>query len=1576
MRPQKAKTPVGHINTQTSRQDGTFFDDGTPVDNRLSAGSAFDGSRDSHDLSLQDVTRDSVVDNMLLSLDSLPNGSATLTTSQFGGIYSEYRDDNYYSPDSRFSPPQIPRGHYGHSYTPSFPSEYDGETDAATSRYTTAPPSRGGHSSSANNYSIGHGRIDSIRADGTGSARMSSDTQRKALFGEGTYARHVRGGSKTGSKGSTSSSVDFGYSAQAPAGHRYAKRSSSFDDGVRDTTEGAQAQAALNSILQRGRPNVLSYSSYDAAPMPTVPTGSRRFEDGTATPTSQLSQSAFVSPPSTSQQPSRRSSLRSGQGKPARKGKGQGTEEAAMRSQASDFVNAVNVRGLPPIPAFADPPGPPGSKSAGLAKTNSSNASASVPNQTKERPGFFRRVFGSSKTQQHSQHEAPRLQPTPNADTRAPEPSDRPRTTPANHHHHQPHIASQMSLHPPKVPPKDAMSTAGPQSPQQQHQQQQHQPSHQQPQHQHQHQQLPTLNKKNSSFFRRRKKSVTDGVTAPPMPAMSQKAAADLAAAPVLPGSPSVSSLRKVMGPYLSDTYYDSREHQTPAGDDLDHPEGFSPDYAPHRDATVRAVRPGSNGTDDSAMAALDEAANLHSRGQDSPKYKVKMRHRKATNSKTNDETFLADSSGNEDRNGNLTSPAKGYQSFGHHHNNSNKENRAELYSPVSVESGLRYGEEADPDLDDSWVVTTPHKVGSSRSSTKGRVWLEPTSSDDEKLDRPTSLTLPLEGVRTSQKNLASVLGSPSPVTPTEPYYSASNLPIVQLEGGSVRDEGRTVDSLPAVDEEPSQDDYEKARKIFQGDESFLKKDRAAAWLGGQRPESARCRKAYMDMFDWSGYSILLAMRDLCNRLVLKGETQEVDRVLHSFARRWCESNPNHGFKATDAVHTICYSLLLLNTDLHMADIDSKMTRNQFVKNTLPTIRAVVEAEMSEVDDTLRAQGTVSRGGMNDPVSPGPTTPTFPADTLEERSSLEFGTKRSKNRLSIRPTLPGRTDSEGNATLESGTGDSCTILVKSSFEGSLRGWEYQLEIVLKEFYNSIRNDRLPLHGAQEVRAHDHPSSNNLSVSGMLRRTPSVLSKAPSDTTSYRGRTNDFRSAASRWNSKNRSRPRLYAGSTIGSSRTSLDEQSVWSPAGSSSWSKYSFGKTQTSMSVDSLGSHFNPVDYQQSIGFANALSQAIIREEGNSSYEEFGRVVPLLEDETLELVGAPWAKEGMLKHKHHLEALDKKAKDRNWNECFAVIEKGYMKLFSFNTGAKSSKSKSKSRPSTGAVVGGGNWTENAEQLASFLLRQTIASGLPPPGYSKSRPHVWALSLPTGAVHLFQAGTPDIVKEFVSTANYWSARLSKEPLVGGVSNIEYGWGETVINPALIRSDPSSPPSNTGPGVPRHSTQSSVRSSFDHGTGSIKPRLPGDKVTLSDWTPPTQSMMASNLMEVDQLKALTAYVKSVEDELSRHQELRAPMLIAFSPRHPNAQKAMANFEKKSAYLLREIVKFGKYIDSLQQSQALKEKIYAERAEVSKHADDEASKTAADLRPDDDDELPTMSENSPLADLSSSAISFDKS
>ena len=73
---------------------------------------------------------------------------------------------------------------------------------------------------------------------------------------------------------------------------------------------------------------------------------------------------------------------------------------------------------------------------------------------------------------------------------------------------------------------------------------------------------------------------------------------------------------------------------------------------------------------------------------------------------------------------------------------------------------------------------------------------------------------------------------------------------------------------------------------------------------------------------------------------------------------------------------------------------------------------------------------------------------------------------------------------------------------------------------------------------------------------------------------------------------------------------------------------------------------------------------------------------------------------------------------------------------------------------------------------------------------------------------------------------------------------------------------------------------------------------------------------------------------------HNQLRSPMLLAFTPRGHNAGKAMANWERRSAYLLREIVKFRTYVDCLQQALARKAEIYSERDLARKAAAGELS------------------------------------
>lgn len=1451
-----------HANQPTPRE--TYLDDhkdgfhAKEGSHTMSGREEHRNERISHDLSFSDNARHSVVDHMLLSLN--PDQPK---------LFSTPPETRPFSSSSRFTPP---RGSHrrGHTQSSSLNTDYAYISDESSGQLT-----RGRRSNSSSNFQSALARINSLQGGENNSREASYQAQRAATRENWPTLRKGRKSSKS----SGSSSVDFGRFMGQPQYWQSAhtRRSSSLDPSYRNAYR-IPLQLATNPPMSHTVSHTIEYDDLEAAPTPTVPVG----------PRSRDRSPAFPPPPphAPPQAPSlqRKNSIKSTKGYSTRRNKGGIGGMGNRDYPGNDFTKPRGgSQHAPPMLGYNNSRNPsPARHHQDMSNLSRQLSAPQVKDPPKERQGFFRRVFGSSRNISLPATEAGSNQVDSSRESVRGE---------SRNGFASLHKLSKQPPHELVVPPAKENIP-------------------------------PALVKKPSSFFRRRKKSVSGQNSTPILPLHLQPNFKPISSHSTgqEPASSPVSSLREVMNPFLNT--------KGPSTTNRDGPQ------ARGRNGSVRATpistqvpienQPeapvGENVGENVGMAPLVERKHSNSITRESPRSKSKavaeaVHHPLQLKSQAQN-SLPHDNSNAESRmaTSDLAMP-----------NRLPTSNFVEAaYTDKKLRSvptlNLRYPPQS-RNLEDTKITELqPHMArdGSISSSTPTAASLSKQSDglDWLPLARPTTgrkaFALPnsnaksrvyLEPIKPPDGRGGLAKNDQPPeveqVSPVSEYYSASST----LRIPELYDSTNVLERPPdIVTDEPSPgsdptvstaQDRIQAKKIYDGDEGFLSKAKAAAWLGEADAERTRVRRAYMELFDWQNLNILAALRDFCSRLLLKGETQQVDRILDAFSSRWCVCNPNHGFKATgtsymklmnstdsgtDVVHTISYSLLLLNTDLHMADIEQKMTRAQFIKNTMPTIRRVAADAAPDAFENPRSATlplTKPWVGHASELNQSPTTSEPPCGrcSFEAVPTCRLSTRPSEYSGSSGPPTP--LDYETPA-------DDCGPLVKAPFRGKMSTWELQVEIVLKDFFSSIRLQRLPLHGNETKENVQEPpmTFNSLSAmtGNMLRRTPSMLSKAGSENLSYRGRPLENRLGTGRWTSKTRSRPRIYPASTAASNRTSLEDQSsMWSPSVSSTWSKYSMGKTQTSLSMDSFASGFPQADYQKSIGFANALSQAIIREESANAdtAEEILRPGPLLDDESLELAGAPWAKEGILKHKHHLESMDKKAKDRNWIESFAVIEKGWMRLFSFNMNTKSTRLKARNQKLPGGVVGGGNWMDSAEPLGKFLLRQTIASALPPPGYSKSRPHVWALSLPTGAVHLFQVGTPEIVKEFVTTANYWSARLSKEPLVGGVSNVEYGWSDAVINAALVHTDNNPVTTSATPGS-RPSLQSSIRSSVDQ--GSFRARLPGDKIAISDWTYPQQSMMASVLLEVDQLKALTTYVKNIEEELQKHNEFRGAMALA--------------------------------------------------------------------------------------------------
>jgi Pleckstrin homology domain len=189
--------------------------------------------------------------------------------------------------------------------------------------------------------------------------------------------------------------------------------------------------------------------------------------------------------------------------------------------------------------------------------------------------------------------------------------------------------------------------------------------------------------------------------------------------------------------------------------------------------------------------------------------------------------------------------------------------------------------------------------------------------------------------------------------------------------------------------------------------------------------------------------------------------------------------------------------------------------------------------------------------------------------------------------------------------------------------------------------------------------------------------------------------------------------------------------------------------------------------------------------------------------------------------------------------------------------------------------------ETANHVGSLQLSHSLAHALPPPGYNRQRPFCMVLTLASGAVYFFQAGTEELVNEWVQTCNYWAARQSKEPLAGGVSNMEYGWNRVsdVLQPGRATSDDESVR------IPDFTDTASVRSArSNHSRFSRKdvaatmrigsPR--SDRTNITEWKSPLAPSVPSTHDEEAQLEALKKHVAALTQELQEHNELRGPMM----------------------------------------------------------------------------------------------------
>uniref|UniRef100_A0A8C7MWJ9 Pleckstrin and Sec7 domain containing 2 n=2 Tax=Oncorhynchus kisutch TaxID=8019 RepID=A0A8C7MWJ9_ONCKI len=128
--------------------------------------------------------------------------------------------------------------------------------------------------------------------------------------------------------------------------------------------------------------------------------------------------------------------------------------------------------------------------------------------------------------------------------------------------------------------------------------------------------------------------------------------------------------------------------------------------------------------------------------------------------------------------------------------------------------------------------------------------------------------------------------------------------------------------------------------------EGFKRCD-VARHLGKNNEFSQLVASEYLSFFDFSGLSLDKALRNFLKAFPLMGETQERERILVHFSKRFCVCNPtalapegkdisernDNDEEDDDGAHTLTCALMLLNTDLHGHNIGKKMSCQQFISN-------------------------------------------------------------------------------------------------------------------------------------------------------------------------------------------------------------------------------------------------------------------------------------------------------------------------------------------------------------------------------------------------------------------------------------------------------------------------------------------------------------------------------------------------------------------------------------------------------------------------------------------------------------------
>lgn len=112
--------------------------------------------------------------------------------------------------------------------------------------------------------------------------------------------------------------------------------------------------------------------------------------------------------------------------------------------------------------------------------------------------------------------------------------------------------------------------------------------------------------------------------------------------------------------------------------------------------------------------------------------------------------------------------------------------------------------------------------------------------------------------------------------------------------------------------------------------EEGLNKTAIGDYLGEKNDFNEAVLKSFVELHDFTDLILVQALRQFLWSFRLPGEAQKIDRMMETFAQRYCQLNPDI-FTNPDTCYVLSFAIIMLNTSLHNPSVKDKPSPEQFI---------------------------------------------------------------------------------------------------------------------------------------------------------------------------------------------------------------------------------------------------------------------------------------------------------------------------------------------------------------------------------------------------------------------------------------------------------------------------------------------------------------------------------------------------------------------------------------------------------------------------------------------------------------------